>query len=136
MEERVAQLMVVRANDPGKDYFNYIEKYISEYNIGGVCFFRNTPHIQARATNRWQSMAKTPLLVSIDAEWGLGMRLDSTTSFPFQMTLGAIADDSLVYRMGSEIARQCRRMGIHMNFAPVVDINSNPSNPVIGMRSF
>ncbi len=135
-EEKIAQLMVVRANEPGKDYFPYIEKYISDYNIGGVCFFRNHPTTQARATNRWQAMARTPLLVSMDAEWGLGMRLDSTTVFPYQMTLGAIQDNGLIYQMGAVIAGQCRRLGIHMNFAPVVDINSNPANPVIGVRSF
>jgi beta-N-acetylhexosaminidase len=135
-EERIAQLIIVRANDPGKNYFNNINKYIQEYNIGGVCFFRNHPQQQLTATRRWQDMAKTPLLVSIDAEWGLGMRLDSTIRFPFQMTLGAIRNNGLIYLMGQSIAMQCRRMGIHMNFAPVVDINSNPANPVIGMRSF
>ena len=135
-EERIAQLFIVRANDPGKDYFNYIDKYIDEYNIGGICFFRNPPHRQLAATKRLQGMAKTPLLVSIDAEWGLGMRLDSTIRFPFQMTLGAIRNNGLIYLMGQSIAMQCKRMGIHMNFAPVVDINSNPANPVIGMRSF
>ena len=136
LDEKIAQLLVVRANDPGKDYFSYIEKYIEEYNIGGVCFFKNTPHHQAMITNSWQKIAKTPLLVSIDAEWGLGMRLDSTTVFPFQMTLGAIRDNGLIYQMGAVIADQCKRIGIQMNFAPVVDINSNPANPVIGMRSF
>lgn len=136
MEERIAQLMIVRANEPGKDYFKYIDRYISDFNIGGVCFFRNHPHHQALTTNRWQEMAKTPLLVSIDAEWGLGMRLDSTPVFPFQMTLGAVQDNDLIYRMGVDIAAQCKRIGVNMNFAPVVDINSNPSNPVIGMRSF
>jgi beta-N-acetylhexosaminidase len=135
-EEKIAQLLVVRANDPGKEYFSNIEKYIKEYNIGGVCFFRNHPHHQVVTTNRWQELAKTPLIVSIDAEWGLGMRLDSTTIFPFQMTLGAIRDNGLIYQMGAMIADQCKRMGIQMNFAPVVDINSNPANPVIGMRSF
>lgn len=135
-EERIAQLLVVRANEPGKDYFPQIEKYISEYNIGGVCFFRNHPTAQARATNGWQSIAKTPLLVSMDAEWGPGMRLDSATVFPYQMTLGAIQDNGLIYQMGAIIAGQCSRLGIHMNFAPVVDINSNPANPVIGVRSF
>jgi beta-glucosidase-like glycosyl hydrolase len=135
-EERIAQLLVVRANDPGKDYYPVIEKYIREYNIGGVCFFRNHPSHQAVVTNHWQEISKTPLLISIDAEWGLGMRLDSTTIFPFQMTLGAIQDNDLIYNMGATIAQQCKRIGVQMNFAPVVDINSNPANPVIGMRSF
>jgi len=136
VDEKIAQLMIVRANEPGKDYFPSIEKYIKKNNIGGVCFFRNHPHHQAIITNHWQSMAKTPLLISIDAEWGLGMRLDSTTIFPFQMTLGAIQDNGLVYQMGAVIAQECKRIGVHMNFAPVIDINSNPANPVIGMRSF
>ncbi len=81
-------------------------------------------------------MAKTPLFISMDAEWGLGMRLKNTLKYPLQMTLGADNDDSLIYRMGQEIGRQCNRMGIQINFAPVVDVNSNPKNPIIGMRSF
>ena len=128
--------MVVRANDPGKEYYKEIAGYIKDYNIGGVCFFRNHPHHQALTTNLWQSLAKTPLLVSIDAEWGLGMRLDSTTVFPFQMSLGAIQNNELIYKMGAVIADECKRIGVAMNFAPVIDINSNPDNPVIGMRSF
>ncbi len=135
-DERIAQLMVVRANVPWKAYSSEVDKYIKEYNIGGVTFFGGEASRQAIQTNEWQGMAKTPLLISIDAEWGLGMRLDSTMKFPFQMTLGAIRDDSLIYLMGKEIGRQCKRMGIQMNFAPVVDINSNPANPVIHMRSF
>ena len=136
VDERIAQLMIVRANEPGKDYYSYVDKYIRDYNIGGVCFFRNHPYHQAATTNDWQSQAKTPLLISIDAEWGLGMRLDSTTVFPFQMTLGAIRDNGLIYQMGAVIAEECKRIGVQMNFAPVIDINSNPGNPVIGMRSF
>jgi len=135
-EERAGQLILVRANDPGKPYDKRIAKYISDYNIGGVVFFRGQPSAQLKQTNEWQAMAKTPLLVAIDAEWGVGMRIDSIITFPYQMTLGAIQDDSLIYRMGVEVGKQCHRMGIHMNFAPVVDINSNPANPVIGMRSF
>ena len=135
-DERIAQLLIVRANNPGEDYFDNIDKYIKDYNIGGVTFFKSSPLKQALQTNLWQSFAKIPLFISIDAEWGLGMRLDSTISFPFQITLGAIKNDSLVYEMGSEIAKQCKRLGIQMNFAPVVDINCNPKNPVINSRSF
>ena len=135
-DERIAQLLIVRANNPGEDYFDHIDKYIKDYNIGGVTFFKSSPLKQAIQTNLWQSFAKTPLFISIDAEWGLGMRLDSTISFPFQITLGAIKNDSLIYEMGSEIARQCKRLGIQMNFAPVIDINCNPKNPVINSRSF
>ncbi|MEE4257208.1 MAG: glycoside hydrolase family 3 N-terminal domain-containing protein, partial [Bacteroidales bacterium] len=123
-EERIAQLMIVRANQPGKKYNHEVSRYIRKYNIGGVTFFRNDIMEQALITNKWQNLAKTPLFISIDAEWGLGMRLDSTTVFPFQMGLGAIAGDSLIYAMGKRIAEDCRRIGVHMNFAPVVDINS------------
>ena len=136
MEQRVAQLICMRANQPDKPYNEDVAKYIKQYNIGGVCFFRNDLVQQAEQTNRWQAMAKTPLMVSIDAEWGLAMRLKNTIAYPYQMTLGAINDDALIYEMGQQIAEQCQRMGIHVNFAPVVDVNSNAANPIIGMRSF
>lgn len=136
MEERIGQLMTIRANNVGKDYLEHVSKYIKDYNIGGITFFKNTPTNQAKQTNEWQLLAKTPLLISIDGEYGLGMRLDSLFKFPFQMTLGAIQNDSLIYEMGKDIAWQCKRLGIQMNFAPVVDININPKNPVINSRSF
>ncbi len=101
-----------------------------------MCFFQGGPSRQLKMTNSIQDETDIPLLVAIDAEWGLGMRLDSTISFPFQMTIGAIENDSLVYHMGCEIANQLKQIGVHINFAPVADINSNPDNPVIGMRSF
>ena len=135
-DERIAQLIVARANNPKQEYFPVIERYILEYNIGGICFFGGFPVAQLRQTNAWQSIARTPLMISIDGEWGLGMRLDSTVSFPYQMALGAIQDTGLIREMGLEIAQECKRMGIQVNFAPVVDINSNPANPVIHMRSF
>lgn len=135
-QERIAQLLVVRANDPGKGYRDEVTRYIKKYNIGGVTFFRGDAIKQALVTNKWQDLAKTPLFISIDAEWGLGMRVNDAISFPFQMTLGAINDNALIYEMGRAVAMQCRRMGIHINFAPVADINSNPANPIIGMRSF
>lgn len=135
-EERIAQLLVVRANQPNQEYDKRIDDYIRTYNIGGVTFFKGQPQTQLRQTNRWQQMAKTPLFVSIDAEWGLAMRLDGTVSYPLQMTLGAVTNQDLIYQMGRQIAEQCQRLGIHMNFAPVVDVNNNAENPVIGMRSF
>ncbi len=136
LDERIGQLMVIRANNPNQAYFDVIDSYIARYNIGGVTFFGGHPVTQAKQTNLWQSKAKTPLFISIDGEWGPSMRLDSMIIFPYQMTLGAISDDSLIYFMGKEVARQCRALGIHINFAPVVDVNSNPANPVIHMRSF
>ena len=134
--ERIAQLLMVRANNARENYFPEITDYIQKYGIGGICYFGSGAMRQAIQNNKWQAMSKIPLLTSIDGEWGLGMRLDSTISFPFQMTLGALEDNSLIYKMGQEIGNQCRRIGLHMNFAPVVDININPKNPVINSRSF
>lgn len=136
-DERIAQLFMVAAySNKDKAHINEIKKLVSQYKIGGLIFFQGGPTRQAKLTNAYQKMSKVPLFVSIDAEWGLAMRLDSTTRFPRQMTLGAIQNDSLVYRMGVEIARQCKRLGMQINFAPVVDVNNNPLNPVISNRSF
>ena len=101
-----------------------------------MCFFQGGPVRQANLTNYYQSIAKTPLMVTIDGEYGLGMRLDSVTKFPYQLTLGAINDAELVYKMGVAVGEQCKRIGVQVNYAPVVDINNNPNNPVIGYRSF
>ena len=136
LEQRVAQLICMRANQPDKPFYEDVAKYIKQYNIGGVCFFRAEAEAQVNQTNAWQAMAQTPLMVSIDAEWGLAMRVKKTLAYPYQMTLGAINDDQLIYEMGQQIAEQCQRMGIHVNFAPVADVNSNAANPIIGMRSF
>lgn len=135
--QRIAQLFMIRANH-GKEYAltKEVSQLIEKYNVGGVTFFGGYPTRQARLTNKWQEKAKTPLLISIDGEWGLGMRLDSTVSYPYQMTLGASNDASLVYEMGAQIAAQMKRLGIHINFAPVADVNNNPANPVINVRSF
>ena len=134
--ERIAQLIFIRANYSGEDYLKEVPQLIEKYNLGGITFFANDPIDQALKTNEWNKLAKTPLFISIDAEWGLGMRLKNTVKYPLQMTLGAIANDSLIYQMGLQIGEQCQRMGIHINFAPVIDVNNNPLNPVIGMRSF
>ena len=136
LEQRIAQLIFVRANYSGQPYLKVIDTLIMKYNIGGVVFFKGDPVSQAIQTNYWNSLSITPLFVSIDAEWGLGMRLKNSIKYPLQMTLGAISDNNLIYKMGQQIGDQCNRMGIHINFAPVVDVNSNPKNPVIGMRSF
>ncbi len=137
LNQQIAQLLVVRAySNRNQSYNDSMAGLIRNYNIGGVCFFQGSPVAQATLTNSWQQTAKTPLLVAIDAEWGLGMRLDSVHDFPFQMTLGASVNDSLTYDMAAAIAHDCRRMGIHMNLAPVVDVNNNPKNPVINFRSF
>ncbi len=139
LEQRIAQTMVVRvpldmSNRQAEDF----SATMNGYGVGGVCFFVGTADRQAQMTRIFQRDARVPLLVCIDGEWGLGMRLKDMYSFPRNAEFGKLhsSEDSIVYRMGEEIGRQCRMMGIHVNFAPVVDINSNPKNPVIGTRSF
>ncbi len=137
LRERIGQLMMISAySNQGLDHITSIAGIIQKYNIGGVIFMKGSPVRQAIFTNQIQAIAKTPLLIAIDGEWGLSMRLDSVKPFPRQMMLGAVSDEGLIYDMGVEIARQCKRLGIHINFAPVVDINNNPKNPVINSRSF
>ncbi|MCU0468732.1 MAG: serine hydrolase [Arcicella sp.] len=136
-DQKIGQFFMVAINPThGEAHYKRIENLIQTNHIGGLIFFQGEPYSYANLNNRFQSTAKIPLLVGIDGEWGLAMRVNSTMAFPKQITLGAIQDNSLIYRMGGEIARQCKRLGIHLNFAPVVDINSNPNNPVIGYRSF
>lgn len=136
-EQKIAQLMVIRAHSNlGADHVAKVAADIQQYNVGALCFFQGGPVRQANLTNYYQGLAKTPLMITIDGEWGLGMRLDSVAKFPYQLTLGAIDDENLVYRMGLAVGEQCRRLGVHVNYAPVVDINNNPDNPVIGYRSF
>ena len=135
--QRIAQLFMVRAHtDKGKRYEDSVANVIKREDIGGLVFFQGGPGRQAALTNRYQSISKVPLLIAMDAEWGLGMRLDSTISYPYQMTLGAIQDNQLLQQMGGQIALDFKRLGMHINFAPVADINNNPKNPVIGYRSF
>lgn len=136
-QERFGQLLMLRTNQAYQAYDPKISTYIKTYGIGGLCFFAYDPVKQVAQTTQWQQLSKTPLLIGIDAEWGLGMRhRKHTISYPYQMTLGAVNNDSLIYRMGCQIGEQCLRMGIQMNFAPVVDVNNNPNNPVINSRSF
>ncbi len=136
-EERISQLIMVAAwSNKDQSHVQEIKKLISDWGIGGLIFFQGGPMRQASLTNEYQKLSKVPLLIGIDGEWGLSMRLDSTIRFPRQMTLSAMQSDSLIYTMGREIGRQCRRMGIHVNFAPDIDINNNINNPVIGSRSF
>lgn len=136
-EQRIAQLMIVRAHSNlGQKHVNSVTELIKKYNVGALCFFQGGPVRQANLTNYYQSVAQTPLMITIDGEWGLGMRLDSVTNFPHQLMMGAMQDAAPVYNFGQAVAAQCRRMGIHVNYAPVVDVNNNPANPVINDRSF
>lgn len=135
--ERIAQLIMVAAySNKGEEHRQEILELIKNQKIGGLIFFQGGPIRQVSQMNEYQVASKVPLLGAIDAEWGLGMRLDSTISYPFQMALGAIQDDSLIYKMGTEVARQIKQVGLHLNFAPVVDVNNNANNPVINFRSF
>jgi len=137
VEERIAQLIMIPVySNKDQVHIDSISNLVKNYNVGGLIFFQGGPVRQANMTNRFQKESKIPLMITIDGEWGLAMRLDSTARFPYQMSLGGIEDDNLIYEMGREIARHCKRMGIHVNFAPVVDINNNANNPVIGFRSF
>ncbi|WP_338769003.1 glycoside hydrolase family 3 N-terminal domain-containing protein [Bernardetia sp. ABR2-2B] len=137
LEQKIAQLFMIAAySNRNESHYKEIDNFITKYKIGGLIFFQGTPQKQAELTNRYQAKANIPLLIAMDAEWGLGMRLKNTISYPRQMVLGAMNDSLAVYDLGKEVARQCLRLGVHVNFAPVIDVNSNPKNPVIGTRSF
>jgi beta-N-acetylhexosaminidase len=136
-DERLGQLFMIPAySNRDMKHVREVRETIEKYKIGGLIFMQGGPMREAKLTNYYQGLSKTPLMIAIDGEWGLAMRLDSTPHFPRQMSLGAIQDDSLIYFMGREIALECKRMGIHVNFAPVADVNNNPNNPVISVRSF
>src|SRR5690554_5713575 len=137
IDEKIGQLFMVAAySNKNEIHAQSIDSLIINQKIGGVIFFQGGPVRQAQLTNRFQSKAKVPLFIGIDAEWGLAMRLDSTYAFPWNMTLGAIQDNDLIEEMGRQMGKHSKRMGIHFNFAPVVDVNTNPLNPIIGNRSF
>ncbi|KAA9332299.1 serine hydrolase [Hymenobacter busanensis] len=136
-EQRLGQLFMVAAySNKDQKHVQHIDRLVRDYNIGGLMFLQGGPRRQAKLTNRYQAEARTPLLIAMDAEWGLDMRLDSSMHFAKQMTLGAMDDEQYIYQMGREIAMKLRTMGVHVSFSPVIDINSNPNNPVIGNRSF
>jgi beta-glucosidase-like glycosyl hydrolase/CubicO group peptidase (beta-lactamase class C family) len=137
LEEKVGQLFMVQAfSNKDLAHENTISQLITNYHIGGIIFSKGDPVSQAKLNNIFQKASKTPLLIGMDAEWGLNMRLDSTYAFPWNMTLGAIKDNKLIEQVGKQLGEHCKRLGVHFNFAPVVDINTNPINPIIGNRSF
>jgi len=137
IDEKIGQLFTVWvATKYGSDEINHISNLIKEHHLGGLIFSLGNIKDQGKAINHFQKISKVPLLISMDAEWGVGMRLDDAFSFPYNMTLGAIKNDSLVFEVGKRIGYHAKRLGVHINFAPVVDINTNPRNPIIGSRSF
>ncbi len=137
LEEKVGQLFVAQVFSSGnpKD-IDYAKSLIRNYHIGGIIFSKGGPVRQAQLTNEFQSLSEIPLLISMDAEWGLAMRLDSTYAFPWNMTLGAIDNNKLIKKTGAQIAKHIKRLGMQMDYTPDVDININPNNPIIGSRSF
>ena len=136
-DERIGQLFMVIAETSNSNANKaLINRYIKEQKIGGILFSKGTIANQANLTNYAQQASKTPLFIGLDGEWGLNMRLTDAPKFPRNMVLGSIKNDSLLYLYGKEVARQCKELGIHINFAPVLDVNSNPKNPVIGDRAF
>ncbi len=135
--ERIAQLFMVACYPSlGAKHVDKIIAHIEQDKIGGLLFSVGHPMQIAQMVNYFQTVSEVPLLMSIDGEWGVAMRVDSTPRFPRQMALGAIKDNKLIYEMGVEVARQCIALGIQLNFAPVLDVNNNPNNPVINTRSF
>ena len=137
LREKIGQLYMIQVfSNQDQEQKEKIKTLITENQVGGVIYSLGGPVRQAKLDNELQTLSKIPMLVGMDAEWGLGMRLDSTYSFPWNMTLGAIKDNTLIEKTGYQIGEHCKRLGVHFNFAPVVDINTNPDNPIIGNRSF
>lgn len=137
LDEKIAQLMMIEVRpSKGREHLEEVDTLISRYKVGGVIFFKTDAQNLFLSAQKYQSLSRIPLLVGIDGEWGVSMRVDNTIMYPYQVGLGGIQDESLLYEMGKDIGRQCRRLGIHLNFAPVIDVNNNPDNPVINFRSF
>ncbi len=137
IDQKIGQLFMINAySNKDAKHELYIDRLIKKYKIGGLIFFQGTPEKQAKMTNRFQKISDIPLMIGFDGEWGLDMRLDNTYRFPWNMTLGAIQDTKLIENFGKRLGKHAKRIGIHINFAPVVDVNINPKNPIIGNRSF
>lgn len=136
-EERIAQLMMVTVYpNQSEDAKSEMIELIKKHQPGGILVMQGNPSKTTRWINEFQENAKVPMLVAVDGEWGLSMRIDSTIRYPYAQALGAVQDSSFIYQMGRDIGYQMKEMGIHINFAPVADINTNPQNPVINFRSF
>ena len=137
IDQKIGQLFMIQAySNLDSVHENKIKEMIQKYHVGNLIFMQGTPNKQAQLTNTYQSLSKIPLMIGFDGEWGLDMRLQNTYRFPWNMTLGAIQDNTLIRKFGEHLGRHAKRLGIHVNFAPVVDINTNPLNPIIGNRSF
>ena len=137
INQRIAQLIMMAAySNKGKEHQEMVVRWVNENQIGGLIWMQGSPSRQWQFSQSLQKKSKIPLLYAMDAEWGLSMRLDSTVKYPRQMTLGALQNTRLIYEFGKRMAYECKRMGVHVSFSPVLDVNNNPKNPVIGNRSF
>jgi len=137
VNERIGQMfMMALSSKDEASASKEIENEVEKSRNWRCNIQQGSPVKQAKLTNRFQRSAEIPLLIAQDAEWGLGMSLDSTIQFPRALVLGAIRDDKMIYTLGEEVARQMKSMGIHINFAPVADVNDNPQNPIISYRSY
>ncbi len=137
LDEKIGQLFMVQAySNKGEKEEQEISNYIEKYKIGGLIFMQGSPKKQVELYTKYQKKSKIPLLVGFDGEWGLSMRLKPSFAYPWNMTLGAVQNDSIIYQVGKQIGKHAKEVGVHINFAPVVDININPKNPIIGNRSF
>ena len=137
IDQKIGQLFMIQAySNKDKKHTAYVKKMIKKYHIGGLIFMQGTPKKQVSLTNIYQNKSKIPLLIGFDGEWGLDMRLKNSFRYPWNMTLGAVQNNKLIEQFGEQLGKHCKRVGIHINFAPVVDINTNPKNPIIGNRSF
>ena len=137
LEQKIGQLFMLRAHsNKSKEYHQKVKAQIKKYQVGGICFFQGGPERQIALVNDYQRISKLPMFVAIDGEWGVGMRLDTVIDFPRQMTLGATNNDTLLMEIGQAFGKQCKSVGVNINFAPVSDVNSNPLNPIINSRSF
>ena len=133
LDEKIGQLFMIQAySNKDRKHKAYINKMIKKYHVGGLIFMQGTPEKQVELTNIFQETSKIPLLIGFDGEWGLNMRLKNSFRYPWNMTLGAVQNNKLIEQFGEQLGEHCKRIGIHINFAPVVDINTNPENPIIG----
>ncbi len=137
IDERIGQLYIVALyTNKDQNHISGVRKLVEQERIGGIILMQDDAEQEIALVNEFQKKSRVPMLFGMDAEWGLYQRIKTAHKFPWAMTLGAIQDNNLIYEMASKIAEDAKKMGIYWNFAPVVDVNTNPKNPIIGNRSF
>jgi len=137
LDQKIGQLYMIAAYSNKDDrHTQEVEQSINKYHVGGLIFFQGTPNKQVYLTNYYQTISQTPLFIAQDAEWGVKMRLDNAPKYPYAMTLGASSSAAIAFQAGQAMGQELKRLGVHISFSPVADINNNPNNPIIGFRSF